>query len=140
MKTVTGVITRMLALTVCVPIVLLVADRGNTVAGAQTQDRCAAYKKDVKKYAACQKAVESVTAKSKTGNREEKNPQAAGDDESVRKRVAVCTNGYWWTMGSLGGPMTQGGSCSPEGATKSAVSDPGNPLKSDLRPRNLTNQ
>ena len=68
------------------------------------KDPCGDHKKDTNKFAACQKAAKLGRATLSGGGSE--------------ARVTVCSGGYWWTIESLGGPITQGGSCSPEGAIK----------------------
>jgi hypothetical protein len=60
------------------------------------KDQCASAKSNSRNYAACRKAV--VLGGGTAG------------------MISVCSGGYWWT-GGWGG-WTQGGACSPEGATR----------------------
>ncbi|MDE2059232.1 MAG: hypothetical protein KGL31_02080 [candidate division NC10 bacterium] len=64
------------------------------------KDLCVNHKNDAKKYASCQNAV-------RLGGK--------GGGGTVQ-RITVCSGGYWWTIESLAGPITQGGPCKPEGA------------------------
>ena len=74
---------------------------------AGQKDLCADNKKDSKKYADCQNAV-------KLGS----TTLSRRDSKHKSDAVTVCSGGYWWTIQSLGGPITQGGKCSQEGAIK----------------------